>query len=80
MLVNCAVHGVDEGGVSQCTFSSPKNLSLPFSRTGPAFCSSFSRGVNSGGGSSFSFFLLAEAMPEEPDVPYEWMGVSIFLR
>jgi hypothetical protein len=43
------------------TFSRPKNLSLPSSRMGPACCSIFSNGVNSGVGSSFSFFLLGDA-------------------
>ena len=35
------------------TFSKPKNLSLPSGRTGPASCSSFSRGVNCGAFGSF---------------------------
>lgn len=35
------------------TFSKPKNLSVPSSRKGPAFCSIFSSGVNSGTISSF---------------------------
>jgi hypothetical protein len=37
------------------TFSKPKNLSLPSSRNGPAFCSIFSRGVTSKIISSFFF-------------------------
>ena len=41
------------------TFSKPKNLSLPSSRRGPAFCNIFSSGVISGTGSSF--FLAARS-------------------
>ncbi len=43
------------------TFSRPKNLSDPSSRTGPAFWRSFSSGVVSAGGSSF--FLVGDAPP-----------------
>lgn len=41
------------------TFSMPKNLSLPSSRTVPAVTSIFSKGVTSGSASSFSFFFWA---------------------
>lgn len=41
------------------TFSKPKNLSLPSSRTGPALCNNFSTGVRSCGGSSFLFLVEA---------------------
>lgn len=50
--------GLSRGVGGSLTFSRPKNLSVPSSRTGPAFCSIFSRGVISGGGSSATFFLL----------------------
>ena len=42
------------------TFSSPKNLSLPSSLIGPAFCSIFCRGVISGSGSAWLFLFLFE--------------------
>lgn len=51
------------------TFSNPKNLSLPSSRTGPAFCSSFSTGVRSGCGSSFLF--LADAVLSDFEAPWK---------
>lgn len=41
------------GRNDQHTFSKPKNLSVASSRNGPAFCSIFSKGVNSGTISSF---------------------------
>lgn len=61
--------GGSDGWVRR-TFSNPKNLSVPSVLTGPAFCSIFSRGVSSGGGSSFSFFLLAESFAVAVGVPW----------
>lgn len=52
----------------QRTFSSPKNLSVPSFRTGPAFCSIFSNGVISTGGSSFFAFTAGSFVAVE--APY----------
>lgn len=49
------------------TFSSPKNLSLPSPRMGPALCNSFSTGVRSCGGSSFLF--LADVLLSAFETP-----------
>ncbi len=69
---NAKVSQADHQKLSGCekehhTFSRPKNLSVPLSLIGPAFCSIFSRGVSSGAGSSFLFFgealLVAFELP-----------------
>ena len=54
------------------TFSNPKNLSVPSSRTGPALCNSFSTGVKSSGGSSFLF--LVDAVLSDFEIPWTING------
>jgi hypothetical protein len=49
------------GTARALTFSKPKNLSLPSARRGPAFTSSFSRGVGSGALASFLTGMLPVA-------------------
>lgn len=52
------------------TFSSPKNLSRPSSRIGPAYWSSFSKGVSSGADSSLLFLFFGEALLPVPVMPW----------